>query len=173
MIDVDVRLHDGVVLISVEGQTFSVPKGLVGLLMEKLRAVSDKKRYEIKTDVQFVVAAYKVRMGVMADDRLWDRGNYARASKTAAQLLKAFDGNKSVAIEAICGVADWADRSLLSWTIETVMRRAYDWRAGRLTVKGRGVPEPASIRKACEVMESIKRETERVAAEAASEAFDG
>lgn len=99
----------------------------------KVAEVSPKP-YEVKTDIQEIVVAYKTSQGVAFDDRTWDAGNFARASKTAATLLRELAG-KDAAIKAIQGVKDWAESNGLSWTIETVLKRAADWRAGRLAPK--------------------------------------
>lgn len=122
---------------------------------------SEHKNYEIKTEAQEVVAAYKIAKGIAVDDRAWDIGNYARSVKTAAQLIKAV--GKDGAIAAISGVKAWAGSSGLEWGIETVLKRAADWRAGRLVAKAGGQRRPPpSIPSAKDAMKHIADETARV-----------
>jgi hypothetical protein len=115
--------------------------------------------YEVKTDIQAIVVAYKTALGFAQDDRVWDAGNFARASKTAAVLLRELQGRET-AIQAIQGVAAWARAAGLSWTIETVLKRAADWRAGRLAPEAPRGSRPPVIPDAREALKSIETQAQ-------------
>lgn len=85
-----------------------------------------------KTDVQKVVMAFKLSMGVQRDDRDWDGVYFRRYSRAASDLLALFRkdvGRVADCIEAVSGVLT---RKGLSWTPETVVKHASDWKEGKL-----------------------------------------
>jgi hypothetical protein len=99
------------------------------------------KPYQIRTDVQAVVVAYKVAIGLAPDDRLWDKGNFARGSKTAKALIDGL-GSAAEAMNAINGIKRWAEAGGFSWTLETVLKRAAEWRIGRIKTDQEKVATP-------------------------------
>lgn len=93
------------------------------------------KPYLLKTPGQKVVAAYKILTDIPVDDRTWDEINYPRFKKRAELLLKVFSGDVRRACECMEGIKGWAEAAGLDWTLDTVVKRAYDWKTGRLFKK--------------------------------------
>lgn len=90
------------------------------------------KPYNINSDIGFILAAYKMSLGVDFKDREWDRDNYKRFSKSAKELLIIFNQDKDQVVRCIDGISSWAVCKKLDWTLETVVKRASDWKIGRL-----------------------------------------
>ena len=91
-----------------------------------------QKPYRIETPGQEVVVAYKVLKGVEIEDRGWDRIYYPRFKRQAEDLLRFFAGDLSTSLKCLAGVSDWAGKKGLDWTLETVVKRASDWKTGGL-----------------------------------------
>jgi len=85
-----------------------------------------------KTDVQKVVLAFKISMGVKKDDREWDRVYFRRFSGAAGDLLALFQRDVGRAADCIEAVSGSLKAKGLSWTPETIVKHASDWKEGRL-----------------------------------------
>lgn len=92
----------------------------------------DKGDYVITTPIQAIVAAYKLKRGVSLEDRTWDRVYFPRCAKSAQALLRVFDSEQEKAIRCVVSVGDHFESQGLDWTIETVVKRAFDYKMGRL-----------------------------------------
>ena len=94
---------------------------------------SPKKPYgPPKTDVQKVVAGFKAVMNVPDDDREWDAVYFRRYSRPAADLLRLCGGDVLVVADCIDQVSAAMEKKGLSWTPETIVKHAGDWKNGRL-----------------------------------------
>lgn len=78
--------------------------------------------------VGFLVYAYKVKKGVPKEDRQWDKVQWRRCSKSATQLLATFAGDVVAAVNCIDELGDQFGEKELSWTLETVLKHAHDWK---------------------------------------------
>jgi len=85
-----------------------------------------------KTDVQKVVAGFKAVMNVPDDDREWDAVYFRRYSRPAADLLRLCGGDILVVADCIDQVSSAMEKKGLSWTPETIVKHAGDWKNGRL-----------------------------------------
>jgi hypothetical protein len=85
-----------------------------------------------KTDVQKVVMAFKLTMGVPRDDRAWDGVYFRRYSRAAGDLLTLFQKDVGRVADCIEAVAGSLKRKGLSWTPETIVKHASDWKEGKL-----------------------------------------
>jgi hypothetical protein len=94
-------------------------------------ATSGKPPEKAKTDVQNVVLGFKIQMGVSEDDKGWDRVYFPRFSKPAKELLILF-GDVGRSLECIEAVTKSLAKKNLSWTPETIVNHASDWKNGRL-----------------------------------------
>lgn len=86
------------------------------------------KGYEVKTSLQQVVVGWKIVTGVPPDDREWDKLNWARTSKTAKELLGFFGDSPSTIVDCMEDVYNELSKKGLECTIETVKKRAWEWR---------------------------------------------
>lgn len=84
------------------------------------------------TDVQKLVLGFKAVMGVDPEDKGWDAVYFRRYSKPASELLKLFGGEGPKAADCIDAVVQALEKRGLSWTPETVVKHAGDWKNGRL-----------------------------------------
>lgn len=84
------------------------------------------------TDVQRVVHGFKAVMGVSDDDVGWDRVYFPRYARSAKDLLTLFEGNLDRVADCIDQVSAAMERKKLSWTPETLVKHAGDWKNGRL-----------------------------------------
>ena len=107
-------------------------------LFEDLNAIFEgvgkkiSKDYAIKTPIQQVVCWFKVRKGVKLEDRDWDAVYYRRYSRPAKELLTLFGGSVDAVMNCIDAVVSALEAKRLSWTPETVVKHAGDWKNGRL-----------------------------------------
>lgn len=85
-----------------------------------------------KTDIQRVVAGFKAVLSVSDDDREWDRVYFRRYSRPASELLTLFGGDIERVADCIDQVSSALDKRRLSWTPETIVKHAGDWKNGRL-----------------------------------------
>lgn len=85
-----------------------------------------------KTAIQQVVSGFKAVMNVPDDDRGWDAVYFRRYSRPAADLLRLCGGEVSVVADCIDQVSGALDKRGLSWTPETIVKHAGDWKNGRL-----------------------------------------
>jgi hypothetical protein len=85
-----------------------------------------------KTDVQKVVMAFKLSMGVPKDDRDWDGVYFRRYSRAAGDLLTLFRKDVGRVADCIEAVSGALTRKGLSWTPETIVKHASDWKEGKL-----------------------------------------
>lgn len=93
---------------------------------------TENGEYKIRTPVQFVVGAYKVARGIPLENREWDRDNFKRCSAPAKEILAIFNGDQDKAAESVMAIARWANKKRLSWTLETCLKRASDYKMGVL-----------------------------------------
>lgn len=84
------------------------------------------------TDVQRVVHGFKAVLGVSDDDVGWDKVYFPRYTKSAKDLLTLFEGNLDRVADCIDQVSAAMERKKLSWTPETLVKHAGDWKNGRL-----------------------------------------
>lgn len=85
-----------------------------------------------KTDIQKVVSGFKAVMEVPDDDREWDKVYFRRYSRPAADLLRLCGGDALVVADCIDQVSAAMEKRGLSWTPETIVKHAGDWKNGRL-----------------------------------------
>lgn len=107
----------------------------IALLSGKELSLNDKNvesKYEAKTDIQKIVRGFKAVLGVDLDDRNWDKVYFRRYSRPAKELLTLFNGNVSATADCIDGISSILDKKNLSWTPETIVKHASDWKNGRL-----------------------------------------
>ncbi|TXH40873.1 MAG: hypothetical protein E6Q97_38870 [Desulfurellales bacterium] len=84
------------------------------------------------TPVQKVVLGFKGALGVPENDKGWDEVYFPRYSRPARELVKLFDGNLGRIGDCIDHVSGALERRGLSWTPETIVKHAGDWKNGRL-----------------------------------------
>jgi len=84
------------------------------------------------TNVQRVVRGFKAMMDVDLTDAGWDSVYFSRYSKSAKALLTLFSGDMDKIAACMEGVVGELTKRKLSWTPETVVKHASDWREGRL-----------------------------------------
>ncbi len=91
--------------------------------------------YEIRTDEQRLMCAYKIKKGVAVEDREWDRANYKTWARAASKLLRAFRvvrGNPAspcdvnAAIDYLGAKADEFSGKGLDWNLATIAKHAWD-----------------------------------------------
>jgi hypothetical protein len=89
---------------------------------DKAIAVEDKKSL---TGIQIVMRAFKTAKMISADDEAWDRINFKRFSRGAADVLAIFRGNAETACAYIIAQGKYLDsRNLPSWGLEAIARAA-------------------------------------------------
>ena len=71
-------------------------------------------------------------MNVPDDDREWDAVYFRRYSRPAADLLRLCGGDILVVADCIDQVSSAMEKKGLSWTPETIVKHAGDWKNGRL-----------------------------------------
>lgn len=84
------------------------------------------------TGVQDVVRAFKITMKVDENDKAWDKVYFRRYSRPAADLLSLFGGDIGWVCDCIEAVAGKLEKKGLSWTPETIVKHAGDFKNGRL-----------------------------------------
>lgn len=94
----------------------------------------DPKRTRPLTANQVAVLMFKKRGGVPENDKGWDKVYFPRFSAPAKQLLILFENDLVKVERCIDGVATWLEERNLSWTPETIVAHAGQWKAGK--VKG-------------------------------------
>ena len=85
-----------------------------------------------KSDIQKVVAGFKAVLNVPDEDREWDAVYFRRYSRPAADLLRLCRGDVMVVADCIDQVSSALEKKGLSWTPETIVKHAGDWKNGRL-----------------------------------------
>lgn len=85
------------------------------------------EKYNIKTDIQKVVCAWKKLTGYKVDDRQWDKAHFSRHSKTAKNLIEFLGGYKN-AIDCMEDIYTKMKKHKLSCTIDTVLKHSADWK---------------------------------------------
>jgi len=84
------------------------------------------KQPKKKTDIQRIVEAYKESKGVAMDNKGWDRANFSRYSKAAKSLLDCFAGDIEKSAVYLFMRAQQLDEMAVDWTLETIVRHAWD-----------------------------------------------
>jgi hypothetical protein len=77
-----------------------------------------------------VVLAYKIKKGFQKDDKAWDKINFARCTKSARQMIEYF-ASWEEAINCIDHIGTEMDKKGLSWTLETCVKWASDFKQKR------------------------------------------
>ncbi len=85
-----------------------------------------------ETNVQRVVRGFKIALNVAEDDKAWDRVYFRRYAKAASDLLILFEQDVGRVADCIEAVSRAMERKSLSWTPETIVKHAGDWKNGRL-----------------------------------------
>ena len=108
-----------VTICRLDGKTAFVPK--------------DGEPYILATPKDKVVSAYKQMIGVKPWDRSWDKSKYGygRCIKAAEALLSDLETLDEV-IACVEDCAFYFSEKKLDWTLETVAKRAMDWKSGRI-----------------------------------------
>jgi hypothetical protein len=78
---------------------------------------------------RFLVLFYKTLKRVPYDDRAWDRQFFPRAMKRIQELLAVFDGDAAMTGRCMKALADHFYELGLTFTLETLISHAYEWRA--------------------------------------------
>jgi hypothetical protein len=94
------------------------------------------------TSIQKVVLIYKGAKGIPEEDKAWDRVNFPRYTKSAKLLLEIFNNNIGEIIACICELGEKFDRSDLTWTLETIVKHASEFKL-KQGVKDNGAVEHA------------------------------
>jgi len=84
----------------------------------------------IEPEVMKIIMAFKIKKGFKKDDTAWDDLNVERYRDPAASLLKYF-GNYKEAVHCIDKIANDMDFKKLSWSFDTVLKWAADYRLNR------------------------------------------
>ncbi len=92
----------------------------------------DPKPPRKPTGVQDVVRAFKITMKVDENDKAWDKVYFRRYARPAADLLALFGGDIGWVCDCIEAVAGKLEKKGLSWTPETIVKHAGDFKNGRL-----------------------------------------
>jgi len=109
---------------------------LIGdLIMIKAKQDSSSKEplknveeYQTKSLEQKIVVAYKMLKGFNQDDREWDKLNFGRYMKSAKQLSTYFKGDWDTLKKCLISKSEDFNNAHLSWTLETVVKHAPDWK---------------------------------------------
>jgi len=92
-----------------------------------------------KTDpIKALVIFYKITKNIEFDDRFWDSKNFARNMLSAKDLLKICGtfADSKLCLEQLSVQFDKAN---LSWTLETIVKHAYDWKSKQGGIDGNNV----------------------------------
>lgn len=105
--------------------------------MPEIKPSEPPKHPELKpprkpTGVQEVVRAFKITMKVDENDKAWDKVYYRRYSRPANDLLGLFGGDLGMVCDCIEAVSGKLEKKGLSWTPETIVKHAGDFKNGRL-----------------------------------------
>lgn len=71
-------------------------------------------------------------MKVDENDKAWDKVYFRRYARPAADLLALFGGDIGSVCDCIEAVAGKLEKKGLSWTPETIVKHAGDFKNGRL-----------------------------------------
>lgn len=83
-----------------------------------------------KDPVSRLVMMWKMGLcGVPKDDKVWDKVHWGRCSKSAKNLLMIFNDDIDVAADCMAEIHERLTKADIVFTLETVCRHAYDWRA--------------------------------------------
>lgn len=85
---------------------------------------------DAKTDIQKIVLVFKMASGYEKEDKLWDKLNFARCTKTAKDLLEFF-GNWKDAGDCIQDVYERLNSKGFTVTIETIRKHAAEWKKNK------------------------------------------
>lgn len=88
--------------------------------------------YKIKTNIQQVVLGFKLKMRNDFNDKEWDQVYFPRFSKPAKDLLILFKNDVDTCLDCIEQVVNALEKLNRSWSPETIVKHAADWRNGRL-----------------------------------------
>lgn len=77
-----------------------------------------------------LVGHYKILKGFAEDDKAWDKEFWGRSAKASAKILEAVGGLEA-GISFMAHHAKKLDDKSLDWTIETIAKRAIEWKSRR------------------------------------------
>lgn len=92
----------------------------------------EPKPQRVTTPVQNVVKAFKITMKVDQNDTAWDKVYFRRYARPAKDLLDLFGNDLGWVCDCIESVAMALDKKGLTWTPETIVKHAGDFKNGRL-----------------------------------------
>ena len=81
------------------------------------------------TPIQKIILAFKQLQGVSLEDKAWDHTYFSRFAKPAKDLLGYFDGDWKAAVDCEQSVGEKMQRLGRTWTIETVIKFAHEYKA--------------------------------------------
>ena len=84
-----------------------------------------------QTNIQKIVRGFQIMMKA-ENDTTWNKVYFRRFSKPAHELLTLFSGDVGVVLDCVEAVAHGMEKKHLSWTPETIIKHASDWKNGRL-----------------------------------------
>jgi hypothetical protein len=87
---------------------------------------------QVWTQVQKVVLSFKEITGVDLQDKEWDKVYFPRYTKPAKQLLDLLGDDWERCWKCIRDVASWLESKNLSWTPETIVKHAQEWKMNKL-----------------------------------------
>ena len=95
--------------------------------------VSVQKPYRLPNDgIRTVVHLFKAVLQVDMDDRNWDAVYFRRYARPAKEMFTLFDGNLERIAKCMDSIVASLEAKNLSWTPETIVKHAGDWKNGRL-----------------------------------------
>lgn len=74
-----------------------------------------------------LVILYKVTKGVDYDNRVWDKIHFGRATRSAKEILMIL-GSFETSKKCLEELAEKFESNDLSWTLETIVKHAFDWK---------------------------------------------
>ncbi len=84
-----------------------------------------------QTNIQKVVRGFQIMMKA-EEDPTWNKVYFRRFSRPAHELLTLFHGDVGTVLDCIEAVSSGMEKKHLSWTPETIIKHASDWKNGRL-----------------------------------------
>ena len=101
------------------------------------KEISTVKPAKEDTPIQRIVNAYKVAKGIDKRNTAWDKANFSRYSRAAKSLLECFGGHEKAIVYLLGQGLEW-DENNVTWTLETIMRHAWD-NVGKFKEKENGL----------------------------------
>ena len=102
-------------------------------------------KHRSMTPLQKVVMGFKIASGIPADDKAWDKTDFAKTSGYAKELLIYFNQNVDIALHCIEDIATHMNKNGLSWSPAAICRWKADWQAQVVVGKYMGIGKAALI----------------------------